>query len=143
VPVIYPSGLLVCEPFDSCNDIGLPCVPRVPEGQPCNFVPNGDPCVIGTYCDVGDAGTVGVCHPNRAAGQPCALEILAGGLASMGGCMSGICGGGICDPLPPPPPGIGALCGADAGVCGFELWCENGTCQTADCELVLPEGGSD
>jgi hypothetical protein len=144
VRVLLSSGLRVCEPFATCNGVSTSqCVARVPEGQPCDFVPNGDPCVIGAYCDVGDAGTAGVCHANRAAGQPCALEIQAGGSRSMGGCMSGICAAGICAPLPPQPLGIGSPCGADAGACGYGLSCENGTCQTAACGVVLPEAGAD
>jgi hypothetical protein len=138
--VLFSNGLRVCEPFATCNGISASqCVARVPEGQPCNVVPSGDPCAIGAYCDVGDAGTVGICRPNRAAGQPCALGITSGGPR----CMSGICAGGICAPLPPGPPGIGSPCGVDAAACAFGLWCENGTCQTAACAVVTPEAGAD
>ncbi len=133
-----------CAPLNTCHfSPRFGCIASVPEGQACNVVPDGDPCVPGTYCDVGDAGSAGICHANRPAGQPCVVVTLAGGFTSLGGCMSGICAGNVCAPTPPPPPGIGASCGGDAGVCALGLGCDNGICETAACGARQPEAGAD
>jgi hypothetical protein len=142
--LILSNGVAACYPFDTCQDIGgQQCVARVPLGQPCNVVPNGDPCIIGGYCDILDAGTAGICQSNRAAGQPCAVEILPGGDRSLGGCMSGICAGDTCAPVPPAPLGINDPCDADAGPCVFGLSCKNGRCQASVCEVPSADAGAD
>jgi hypothetical protein len=146
--VILANGQHVCSPSKTCLRTGAgQCMARVPDGQACDVAPNGDPCVIGDYCDIGDASTSsGVCRANRPAGQPCAIERVAGGALTMGGCISGVCAGGVCAASPPPPIGIGAPCGGDGGACGFGLECVHSVvpfCRTSNCAGASSDAGAD